>query len=345
MKKTTYRLRNWSQYTNALKQRGSITFHFAPDVAQGWMSQHKTGRKGASPTYADQAIAACLSVKIVFGLPLRQTQGFVQSVLRLLDLSHLPTPDYSTLCRRQKDLSVPLSHSRSPREPIHVVVDSTGLKVFGEGEWQVKKHGASKRRTWRKLHLGVDEATGEIVAVVTTEADVADGTAFPRVLAQVEPPLRQCSCDGAYDWWQIWEAIEARGAKATIPPRSGAVIRQHGNCAASPLPRDEVLRAIRRSGLRRWKQESGYSRRSLAETAMMRQKVLFGSGLWSRSLARQSFARAPIGGMLSALRGVEPLYHIGNARQLPCGGGDVRDRPSKPGEDHLPQSFMQQSPF
>jgi hypothetical protein len=114
MKKTTYRLRNWSQYTNALKQRGSITFHFAPDVAQGWMSQHKTGRKGASPTYADQAIAACLSVKIVFGLPLRQTQGFVQSVLRLLDLSHLPTPDYSTLCRRQKDLSVPLSHSRSP---------------------------------------------------------------------------------------------------------------------------------------------------------------------------------------------------------------------------------------
>jgi hypothetical protein len=217
------------------------------------------------------------------------------------------------------------------------------LKVFGEGEWQVKKHGASKRRTWRKLHLGVDEATGEIVAVVTTEADVADGTAFPRVLAQVEPPLRQCSCDGAYDWWQIWEAIEARGAKATIPPRSGAVIRQHGNCAASPLPRDEVLRAIRRSGLRRWKQESGYSRPSLAETAMMRQKVLFGSGLWSRSLARQSFARAPIGGMLSALRGVEPLYHIGNARQLPCGGGDVRDRPSKPGEDHLPQSFMQQS--
>ena len=286
-KPTTYRLRNWNQYTNALKQRGSITFHFADDVTQGWLSPNKTGKPGASNTYSELAIAACLSVKIVFRLPLRQAQGFVESVLRLLGLD-LPAPDYSTLSRRQSDLAVPLLRSRSQSEPIHVVIDSTGLKVFGEGEWQVKKHGASRRRTWRKLHLGVDEATGEIVAVVTTEADVADGTAFPSVLAQVEPPAKQCSCDGAYDWWEIWRAIEARGAIATIPPRAGAVIRQHGNRAASPLPRDEALRAIRRGGLRRWKQESGYSRRSLAETAMMRQKVLFGSGLWSRSLVRQS---------------------------------------------------------
>jgi hypothetical protein len=118
---------------------------------------------------------------------------------------------------------------------------------------------------------------------------VADGTAFPEVLAQVQEPLGQCSCDGAYDWWEIWEAIRARGALATIPPRTGAVIRQHGNCAAPPpLPRDEALRAIRWGGLRRWKVESGYSRRSLAETAMMRQKMIFGAGLWSRTLAGQS---------------------------------------------------------
>ena len=287
-KPTTYRLRNWNQYTNALKQRGSITFHFAHDVTDGWLNPNKTGKPGASPTYCDTAIQACLSIKILFRLPLRQTQGFVQSVLGLLGLD-LPTPDYSTLSRRQSHLAVPLPRSLSHDEPIHVVVDSTGLKVFGEGEWQVKKHGASKRRTWRKLHLGVDEATGEIVAAMTTEAHVADGTAFPDVLAQVQGPLSQCSCDGAYDWWAIWEAIEARGALATIPPRTGAVIRQHGNCkAAPPLPRDEALRAIRQGGLRRWKQQSGYSRRSLAETAMMRQKVLFGAGLWSRTLARQA---------------------------------------------------------
>ena len=297
---STYRLRNWNQYTNALKERGSITFHFADDVTEGWLSAHKSSRRGASDTYSDLAIQACLSVKIVFGLPLRQTQGFVQSLLRLLVLD-LPTPDYSTLSRRQNDLVVPLPRFRSQGEPIHVVIDSTGLKVFGEGQWKVKKHGASRRRTWRKLHLGVDEATGQIVAVVTTEASVADGSAFPDVLAQVQGPLQgplsQCSCaeatsgrrDGAYDWWQIGEAIEARAAVATIPPRKGAVIRQHGNCkAASPLPRDEVLRTIRRVGLRRWKEQSGYSRRSLAETAMMRQKVIFGSGLSSRSLARQS---------------------------------------------------------
>jgi len=287
-KPTTYRLRNWNLYTNALKQRGSITFHFPDDVTDGWLNPNKSGKCGASNTYSDLAIQACLCVKVVFRLPLRQTQGFVQSLLRLLGLN-LPTPDYSTLSRRQSALMVPLPRSRSQSEPIHVVIDSTGLKVFGEGEWKVMKHGASKRRTWRKLHLGVDEATGEIVAAVTSEADVADGTAFAEVLAQVEAPLSQCSCDGAYDWWQIWAAIEARGALATIPPRTGAVIRQHGNCKATPpLPRDEALRAIRRGGLRRWKQESGYSRRSLAETAMMRQKVLFGAGLWSRSLARQS---------------------------------------------------------
>ncbi len=287
-KPTTYRLRNWNQYTNALKQRGSITFHFADDVTDGWLNPNKSGKCGASNTYSNLAIQACLCVKVVFRLPLRQTQGFVQSLLRLLGLN-LPTPDYSTLSRRQSDLAVPLSRSQSQGEPLHVVIDSTGLKVLGEGEWKVKKYGASKRRTWRKLHLGVDEATGEIVAALTSEADVADGTAFAEVLAQVQGPLKQCSCDGAYDWWQIWEAIEARGAKATIPPRAGAVIRQHGNCkAAPPLPRDQVLRAIRRGGLRRWKQESGYSRRSLAETAMMRQKVLFGAGLSSRSLARQS---------------------------------------------------------
>jgi len=284
---TTYRLRNWNQYTNALKERGSITFHFADDVTQGWLNPNQTGKPGASNTYSDLAIQACLSVKIVFRLPLRQAQGFVGSVLGLLGLD-LPAPDYSTLSRRQSALTVPLPRSLSRDEPLHVVVDATGLKVFGEGEWQVKKHGASKRRTWRKLHLGVDEATGEIVAAVTTEAQVADGTAFPDVLAQLEGPIRQCSCDGAYDWWQIWEAIAARGAIATIRPRVGAVIRQHGNCAAPPLPRDQVLRAIRQGGLRRWKEQSGYSRRSLAETAMMRQKVLFGASLSSRSLARQS---------------------------------------------------------
>ena len=259
-KPTTYRLRNWHQYTNALKQRGSLTFHFADDVTQGWLNPNKTGKPGASDTYSDLAIQACLSLKVVFRLPLRQAQGLVQSVLGLLGLD-LPTPDYSTLSRRQSALAVPLPRSGSRDEPIHVVIDSTGLKVFGEGEWhhgfavsvQVKKHGASKRRTWRKLHLGVDEATGEIVAIVTTEADVADGTAFAPVLAQVQGPLRQCSCDGAYDWWEIWEAIAARGAIATIPPRTGAVIRQHGNCHAPGYRFRPVVLALRWRRLsRRW---------------------------------------------------------------------------------------------
>ncbi|BAY24022.1 transposase [Calothrix sp. NIES-2100] len=167
-------------------------------------------------------------------------------------------------------------------------MDSTGVKVYGEGEWKVRTHGSAKRRTWRKLHLGVDEGTGEILAAVVTTNDVADCEVLTDLLEQIEHPIDQLSGDGGYDTFDCYDAIASRGAKATIPPRSNAKIQQHGNCKAPPHPRDENLRACRQVGRKQWKQESGYHRRSLSETAMFRLKIIFGGKLRRRFFDNQA---------------------------------------------------------
>jgi len=241
--------------------------------------------------YSDQAIQCILTLAAVFALPLRAAQGFARSLLGLLGRNDLPVPNYSTLCRRRMRLTfLPLRQEPRNRRPLRLVVDSTGLKVSGEGEWKVKKHGkeAKKRRVWRKAHLLVDADTHLIHAVQTTGQEVADGSVLPALVAQVEGAVEQISGDGAYDWRSCYEAIRGVGARAVIPPRQGAVIWQHGNCKADPLDRDVALRLIRRKGRSAWKQASGYHRRSLVETAMGRLKRLFGSHLSARLEAAQA---------------------------------------------------------
>lgn len=291
--KTPYRIRNWKDYNTSLVRRGSITVWFEESAQQRWLTPERTGKPGASPHYSDLAIACVLTLGLVFHLPLRQQQGFTESVIRLLGVD-LPVPDYTTLCRRRKTLSVnvPASCSKGRAAAIHVVVDSTGLKIYGEGEWKVRLHGVGKRRTWRKLHLAVDEASGEIRAAQLTEASTGDGEQLPSLLSQVEEEggvtIRQVSADGAYDSWACHEAIQKREAKATIPPRLGSKIKQHGNSKKPPLSRDENLRRIRKIGESAWKKESGYHRRSLAETAMYRQKQIFGAMLRGRLMTSQT---------------------------------------------------------
>ena len=224
-------------------------------------------------------------VKAVYHLTLRATEGFAQSLCELLKVA-LPIPDYSTLCRRAKTLTVALPTTANG--PIHAVLDSTGLKIFGEGEWKVRQHGYSKRRTWRKLHLSVDEATGEIQAEALTEASVDDAEMAEALLEQTTAEVEQVSADGAYDKEKVYTVAQTHGVSAiTIPPRRGAHIWQHGNCAALPHPRDVNLRRIRDVGRKQWKAESGYHRRSLAETTMFRFKTIFGDQLRARELARQ----------------------------------------------------------
>jgi hypothetical protein len=284
--KSQYRIRNWSEYDAALKQRGSLTFWINEAVIEQWLNQEKSGRKGASNTYSDLAIELMATLQALFDLAGRQTEGFLESIFALMGVA-MPVPDHTTLSRRIGKLSIVMPVMPASAA-IHVVVDSTGVKVYGEGEWKTRQHGISKCRTWRQLHVGVNEATGEIVSAVVTSNNRHDGEVFADLLEPIDSEIEQISGDGAYDQRHRYEAATQRGAKPTIPPRKDAVIWQHGNCKVPPHPRDENLRHIRKVGRKQWQRESNYHRRSLAETIMFRLKTIFGGKLRRRIFANQA---------------------------------------------------------
>ena len=285
-RKQQYRLRNWSQYNKALIQRGSLTVWISEEVLSQWHNHSRTGQRGKPARYTDTAILCMATLEEVYRLPLRATQGLTCSIIKLLGVE-LSVPCYTTLSRRRKSLEVELPRWKKS-EPLHMVVDSTGIKVYGEGEWKVRQHGWSRRRTWRKLHLGVDQATFEFVAVVVSTNSFKDSQLLPDLLEQVEDELSQVSADGAYDSSNCYDAIRERKARAAIPPQRRAKIWQHGNTKAERHIRDENLRAIRRKGRRQWKRESGYHRRSLAETQVFRVKTIFGERVSARSFSGQA---------------------------------------------------------
>lgn len=286
-KKVTYRVRNWSDYNKSLVQRGSITLWINEDVIENWHPDAPEQRpRGGQVRYSDQAIECVLMIKAIYHLPYRQSVGFTQSLLDLLD-ANVQVPDYTTVCKRNAELAVNLGTSPSD-DPKHIVIDSTGLKIYGEGEWKVRQHGYSKRRTWRKLHLSVNADTHEVEAVVLSEASLDDAEAGQMLLDETTGDIEQVDADGAYDKRKFYEASTARGIPhIIIPPRKDAKIWQHGNCNAPPLPRDKNLRYIRRHGRKKWKRDTSYHRRSLAETAVYRFKIIFGNTLASRTLRRQ----------------------------------------------------------
>ena len=284
--KRPYKLRNWSEYNAALVKRGSLTLWLSDEVIAAWENTQKTGNPGASKTYSDLAIQTLLTFKVIYGLALRQTIGFAGSIFELMGVS-VSLPVHTTLSRRQKTLSIDI-----PTKPTtggrHVVIDSTGIKVYGEGEWKTRQHGVSKRRTWLKLHLGVDEKTGEILAVVVTPNAISDGEILPDLLDQVPDDIDQVSADGAYDRTYCYDAIDERDATAAIPPRKDAKIWFHGNRKQAPHPRDENLRAIRKQGRSTWKEEINYHRRSLSETMMYRLKTIFTGEVSARGIENQT---------------------------------------------------------
>jgi hypothetical protein len=284
--KQQYRIRNWSQYNAALRQRGSLTFWVSPDAIDQWLNSEPSQHIGAPRTYSDLAIMSVLTLKSLFRLAGRQASGFMVSVFELMGIE-LPVPEHSTVSRRLGQLQVCLPVRDTDRAR-HVVVDSTGIKVYGEGEWKVRQHGVSKRRTWRKLHLAVDERTGEILTAVVSTHDWADSELLPDLLEPIEDDIEQVSGDGAYDTSACYAAITECEAKAAIPPRKNAVIWQHGNCKAAPHPRDEALRCIRKLGRKQWKRATGYHRRSLSETAIFRHKTAFGGKVHSRKFENQA---------------------------------------------------------
>jgi hypothetical protein len=282
-----YRVCNWAAYNDSLVQRGSITVWISDEVLDEWRPIPKGQRqRGGQVKYSDRVLECLLTLKAVFRLPYRQTEGLGRSIIRLLGVN-VPVPDYTTLCKRSGGLRVDLSPSQVQNAK-HSVVDSTGLKVYGEGEWKVRQHGYSKRRTWRKLHRCVNEATQGLEAVVLTEAGMDDAETGCQLLEETAGPIEQVSGDGSYDKRKVYEAAAQRGVEhITVPPQRNARIWQHGHSSKPPLPRDQALRRIRRVGRKRWKQESGYHRRWLAETAVFRFKTIFGNTLKARTLSRQ----------------------------------------------------------
>jgi hypothetical protein len=275
-----YRIRNWRDYNSALVRRGSLTLWVEQSVVGRWRDTASPVRRGRRRLYSDLAITCALTLREVYGLPLRATQGLVRSVLLLLG-ADLPAPHYSTLSRRAALLRVKLP--RLSKGPLHLAVDSTGLKLYGEGEWKVRLHGKEKRRTWRKLHLCIDHRTHEAVGVTMTDKDVLDRRELPGLLRGVEGEVAEVLGDGAYDFQDCYKAIRATGARSVIPPQVRARVRSgpefHDRNAA-------VLRG-REVGRDEWKKEAGYHRRSLAETAMMRFKTIFSDRLKAREWSRQ----------------------------------------------------------
>ena len=284
--KTLYRVGNWSEYDQALVQRGAITVWISGDFEKTWFYDGPT-QCGSQFDYSEQAITLMLTVKNVFHLSNRAAEGFVRSLFELLKVT-LPVPDHTTISRRGKALKV-----RLPRKAvghIDLVMDSTGLKIYGEGEWKVRAHGKSKRRTWRKLHLGVEPKSGEIEVAALTEAKISDDAMAEPLLEQLAQPIDNFAADGAYDKRKVYDSLNqhAPNARVLIPPRKNARIWQHGNTKAERLKRDENLRYIRKHGRKAWKHDSGYHVRSLAETAMFRMKIIFGDELSTRLMATQA---------------------------------------------------------
>lgn len=287
--KKKYKVRNWKEYNQALVDRGSILFWINEEAIKNWEEQHKTGKRGKPRTFSNTAIETALTLAQVFHMPLRTTEGFLESIFQKLGVL-AQVPDYSTLSIRSHNLPIRIRVRPITHEPLHIVVDSTGIKVYGEGEWKVRMHGWSQHRTWRKLHIGTDEATGDILLGEVTANDTADSEIFGSLLSQLshEQPIDQVSGDGGYDRRVCYVALkEHQVPHVTIPPQHNAKIWQHGNTQAERLARDENLRRIRKVGRKQWKIEQNYHRRSLAETGMFRLKTIFGDRVSARTFATQ----------------------------------------------------------
>jgi len=276
-----YRTTNWSAYNAALKSRGSLSIWLDKEMA--WFAT-ASGKNGRPATYSDAAIQFCLSMKCLFGLPLRQSIGMVESLLELAGLDW-SVPDFSTVSRRQKSLQVAIPY-RGRTDALHLLVDSTGVKMLGEGEWKTKKHGAEYRRQWRKVHLAIDAQTLEIRAIEVTGNNVGDAPALPYLLNQIPDNVEIASItgDGAYDTKACHAAISARGAAAIIPTRKNAQLWK--KFPPGTHARNETLLATRLLGRSIWKNWSGYHRRSLVETKMRCFKLL-GERIMSRDFNRQ----------------------------------------------------------
>lgn len=293
--KDKYKVTNWSAYNQGLKQRGSLTLWLETGLAGSWYHSGRAQR-GGQFVYSDSCIEWVLTLKIVFKLAFRQATGFAESVLQLAGLA-LKMPSYTQVCRRQSDLPVDLKVRKALQDgrKVHVVIDSTGVKIYGEGEWKVRKHGYSKRRTWRKIHVALDEASGEMLAVELTDNQTDDAAMLKPLVKGTQKSgivIDKVGTDGAYDTVECWEMLLDEQIEPIIPPRENAALwADSSGEVAEEHPRNRALKTIDEGGFGAnragWKRLSGYHRRSKSENGFLRWKITFGERLYSRSLENQ----------------------------------------------------------
>lgn len=297
MGKAKYKVTNWKQYNQALVNRGSVTFWIDDAAVQSWHCKEHHGNRGRGFQFSDASIETALMIKGIFKLPLRALQGFINSIFELMKVP-LKSPSYSCISKRAKTVEV---HYRLPsRGPVaHVVIDATGLKVFGEGEWKMRKHGKEKRRTWRKLHLAIDAETHEAIAAEVSLESVGDNEVLPTLLNPLRRKIKQVSADGAYDTKACHRVLKSKGIKPTIPPRSNAGFWEDGH------PRNDAVKALKADSLAQWKHDSGYHKRSLSETAMYRYKQLLNAKLALRDY------NAQVGEALANVKAMNKVIRLG----------------------------------
>lgn len=299
--KAKYRVTNWAEYNESLRLRGDVSVWFDVDIQSGWRARGKR-KRGGIMVYADLAIEVCLTIRSVFGLALRQTQGFVRSLLKLMKIN-LPVPDFSTLSRRGKSLKIQ-PNARPNSGPITLIVDSTGLRRHSGRDWMEKKHGISKpRKTWRKLHIGIDPESGEVVASSLTTEQVGDPTELANLFDQVNQPVSRFIADGAYDGEAIYTMLTTEfgpDVEVIIPPPTNAVVGTIRN-------RNTHLEAINVNGRIKWQQQTGYNQRSRVEAQIGRYKHVIGPQLRSRKLERQ------VTETKIAVNALNRMTHIGRA--------------------------------
>ena len=290
MAKKTYRVRNWKDYNKSLVQRGSLTFWFSEDMLSSWEAGADADAHG-NQRYTDMVILCGLTLRQLYRLPLRATEGLLKSLVDMMKWS-VNVPDYSTLCRRGKGLKVNIGVSATSRAR-HVLVDSTGIQVIGEGEWKTLRHGKSRRQLWRKLHIAMDADDQTILSARMTESVRLDGNYLPELIEEIEGPIYQITGDGAYDKKSCYRAAYARGARAIFPPQHNAIV-QRNKLKKDPalLQRDKTIKFIqgskdREDRRKRWKQMNHYHRRSLVETMMSRMKAIFGDQMKARTFENQ----------------------------------------------------------
>jgi len=282
-RKTRYKVADRPEYNEALIKRGDVTLWLNESVLSDWEGCGRTGRPGRPRRFSDTAVECMLALRCVYKLPLRGAEGLLRSLFELLGVE-AGIPSCATLCRRQGGLNPGLGAAGNGG-PLHMVVDSTGLKLFGEGEWKTRKHGFARRRGWRKLHLGVDTKTREIVASEPTDNNARDREVFEKLIVSVRGEIERVGGDGAYDKWECRYRIAERGAEAVVPPREDAAVS--GGESKAERERDAAVEQIRENGKEHWKENSGYHQRSLAETAVFQIKTAFGAEVRANDIQNQ----------------------------------------------------------